>query len=58
VSAQIITALRKRARDLDAEAEGLEAQGVGELEGAHRSVRELRLLACEFRALAKAAEAP
>jgi len=57
VSAQIITALRRRASQLDAEAQSMEAAGIGETpDPGGRSIRELRFLAVEFQALADAAE--
>lgn len=67
MSAQIITALRKRADALDAEAQQLEAKGLDhapeEFRPAFRRrlspfVRDLRLIAAEFRALADEAEKP
>jgi hypothetical protein len=57
VSAQIITALRRRASQLDAEAQSMEAEGTGETpDPGGRSARMLRFLAVEFQALADAAE--
>jgi hypothetical protein len=58
VSAQIITALRKRARKLDSEADDLEASGAGDKPGTFPPMVTLRLLASEFRILADTAEAP
>ena len=58
MSAQIITALRNRARGLDVEADTIESLGASELQGSPgRSVAALRMMAAEFRALADAAEA-
>ena len=57
MSAQIITALRKRADALDTEAGRLESAGASEAPGVFRSAKTLRLVADEFRALADTAEA-
>jgi hypothetical protein len=57
VSAQIITALRKRAHKLDSEASDLEESGASEKTNTFPPVVTLRLLASEFRALADEAEA-
>lgn len=62
MSAQIITALRKRAGTLDGEADAIEADGPGELPTSpenpyQRPAWLLRFTASEFRALADQAEA-
>lgn len=57
MSAQIITALRHRASQLDREAASMEAQGISETpDPGGRSVSMLRFLAAEFQALADTAE--
>lgn len=60
MSAQIITALRKRAEAIDAEADALMVTGQmpADERGAYRSVAPLRMIGAEFRALADEAEAP
>jgi hypothetical protein len=58
VSAQIITALRKRAEALDAEADDLDGQRIDHVIGIPgRTAKLLRFTATEFRALADQAEA-
>jgi hypothetical protein len=54
MSAQVITALRVRAEVLDGEADRSAARGSDEAPG--RTEPALRMLAAEFRALARAAE--
>lgn len=56
MSAQIITALRKRAEALDSEADATEAQDADPAAG--WAIATMRMLATEFRALADTAEAP
>ena len=60
MSAQIITALRKRAEALDDEADLSQERGDPRPDerGEYRSLPALRFLASEFRALADQAEAP
>jgi hypothetical protein len=58
MSAQIITALRKRAEALESEAGGCAARGADwQPDAPGRNVPALRFLAAEFRALADQAEA-
>jgi hypothetical protein len=59
MSAQVITALRRRAAQLDGEAASIEAQGTGETpDPGGRNARWLRWLAAEFRALADVTQDP